>query len=122
MARCECSLLMSSLMPCRATENGELFGGKVPEEMQRMEVFQTRFMAAAAQDASSDLSATASVLNQAFGMDPAAIDHGDLQEVGSLCIWRCLSAHWISLMLSIVQDWGCTSMNIESSKGMCQVT
>ena len=49
-----------------------------------METFQTRFMAASAQDASSDLHATAGVLSEAFGMDAGAISHGDLQEVGSV--------------------------------------
>ena len=50
-----------------------------------METFQTRFMAASAQDASSDLHATAGVLSEAFGMDAGAISRGDLQEVDSVC-------------------------------------
>lgn len=50
-----------------------------------METFQTRFMAASAQDVSSDLHATAGVLSEAFGMDSGAISHGDLQEVDSVC-------------------------------------
>ena len=72
----------------RAAENGELFGGKVPEKMRKMEQFETRFMAAAAQDNSADLSATAGVLSEAFGMDPAAMDPADLQEVGIACQLR----------------------------------
>ena len=50
-----------------------------------METFQTRFMAASAQDTSIDLHATAGVLSEAFGMDAGAISHGDLQEVDSVC-------------------------------------
>ncbi len=49
-----------------------------------MEQFETRFMAVAAQDNSSDLSATAGVLSDAFGMDCASIDLADLQEVGTV--------------------------------------
>ena len=49
-----------------------------------MEQFETRFMAVAAQDNSSDLSATAGVLSEAFGMDGASIDLADLQEVGKV--------------------------------------
>lgn len=49
-----------------------------------METFETRFMAASAQDASSDLHATAGVLSEAFGMDAGSISHGDLQEVSSV--------------------------------------
>ena len=53
-----------------------------------MEQFETRFMAVAAQDNSSDLSATAGVLSEAFGMDRASIDLADLQEVGnSPCLY-----------------------------------
>lgn len=69
----------------RATEGGELFDGKVPERMSQMETFETRFMAASAQDASSDLHATAGVLSEAFGMDAGSISHGDLQEVKQVC-------------------------------------
>jgi len=52
--------------------------------MHKMEQFETRFMAVAAQDNSSDLSATAGVLSEAFGMDCASIDLADLQEVGTV--------------------------------------
>lgn len=85
LCRCNCADL--GHLDCRAAENGELFGGKIPEEMRKMEQFETRFMAAAAQDNSADLSATAAVLSEAFGMDAASIDLADLQEVGT---GRCL--------------------------------
>ena len=54
----------------------------MPEEMRKMEQFETRFMAAAAQDTTDELSTTAGVLSEAFGMDAASIDLADLQEVG----------------------------------------
>ena len=80
---CASATMLTSDMACRAAENGELFSGKVPEGMRKMEQFETRFMAAAAQDNSADLSATAGVLSEAFGMDAASIDLADLQEVGT---------------------------------------
>ena len=85
---CTLATMLTSDMACRAAENGELFSGKVPEGMRKMEQFETRFMAAAAQDNSADLSATAGVLSEAFGMDAASIDLADLQEVrtGSLLL------------------------------------
>ena len=48
-----------------------------------MEQFETRFMAVSAQDDTPDLSATAGVLSEAFGMEAGSIDHSDLQEVSS---------------------------------------
>ena len=82
MILCCCNCPHLWRMSCRAAENGELFGGKVPEDMRKMEQFETRFMAAAAQDNSAELSTTAGVLSEAFGMDAASIDLADLQEVG----------------------------------------
>ncbi|CAK0784341.1 hypothetical protein CVIRNUC_007545 [Coccomyxa viridis] len=69
----------------RCVENGELFGGSVPKKMRVMEQFETRFMAVSAQDDTPDLSATAGVLSEAFGMEAGSIDHSDLQEVKQIC-------------------------------------
>ena len=58
--------------------------------MRVMEQFETRFMAVSAQDDTPDLSATAGVLSEAFGMEAGSIDHSDLQEVSS---WRLLPGY-----------------------------
>ncbi len=60
----------------------------MPESMRKMEQFETRFMAAAAQDNSAELGTTAGVLSEAFGMDAASIELADLQEVGTeMLLW-----------------------------------
>ncbi len=69
---------------CRAAEERQLFQGRVPEGLRKMETFPTKFMGIAAQDDTEDLSRTAGVLQQAFGMDAESITPQDRREVTSL--------------------------------------
>lgn len=66
---------------CRAAEERELFEGKVPEQLRHMETFPTKLMAIAAQDDTVDLSRTAGVLQDAFGLPADSISQQDRKEV-----------------------------------------
>lgn len=72
------------LAVCRAAEERELFQGRVPEGLSKMETFPTKFMGIAAQDDTEDLSRTAGVLQQAFGMEAESITPQDRREVSSV--------------------------------------
>lgn len=65
----------------RAAEERELFQGRVPEALRKMETFPTKCIGIAAQDDTPDLSRTADVLHSAFGMDPDSITLQDRKEV-----------------------------------------
>jgi hypothetical protein len=78
----------------RAAEERQLFRGEVPKQLRRMEAFSTRHMAIAAQDETADLSSTAAVLQEAFGIPADSISSQDRKEVMPM---GCFSGHLLLL-------------------------
>ena len=89
----------------RAAEERELFQGRVPEALRKMETFPTKCIGIAAQDDTPDLSRTAGVLHTAFGMDPDSITLQDRKEVPSLHPLACCVHVSISSLDSLLMPF-----------------
>ncbi|BDA45066.1 Hexokinase-1 [Coccomyxa sp. Obi] len=96
----------------RAAEERELFQGRVPEALRKMETFPTKCIGIAAQDDTPDLSRTAGVLQSAFGMDPDSITLQDRKEVKEICAMvtvrsaRLVAAAVCGIMRHLGRDQG----------------